>query len=535
MRHDKLVMKYKIHFSKYGFLPRRIFAAALCAAVCCPLPGRADTRDKAPRNVILISVDALRPDHLGCYGYGRDTSPCLDAFAENAVVFDNAFSQSSHTRASHLSTLTSLYPLTHGDLEYLYRDDIPVNAVTLAEELSAAGFRTAAFTGGASLSKINGFGRGFGKWSERMFIKGHLPAVMGWVRGNKNKGFFLFFHFYDVHGPYYYRKDYYRMCGGDPAAAEAMAPRLDGLERMLAADSAAAWQGAGLTDEDIGERIVYNAVKGKAFRDGKDGPKRTPRWIKDRWPRAPGYERQLRFIKYCYDSGIRYSDYYLGVFFDFLKKQGLWDDSMIIVTADHGEEFAEHGMLGHGVHLYDTLIRVPLMIKMPVRSGVTPKRINGTVELVDVMPTILEACGYEPEGQMQGESLMDMLETGGGRGKDTVYASVNSETSARAESGKVVVNKNKKAYEYYTINGVRGSETLAFTGARNAGWAAAGGLEAAVPEKDAVKMKKILDTHVSSCTALHDEKYGQSGGGDGEEDRAARQKHLRDMKALGYL
>ena len=159
------------------------------------------TQAKPPHGIILISFDTLRADSLGIYGYHRNTSPFIDAFAQESIVFENAIAQAPWTLPSHMSIMTSLYPISHGVVETNLR--LADEQVTLAELLRAGGYQTAAFTSGGPMSEVYGFDQGFDTYDHKWItIEQLLPKVKKWLETNKENPFFLFIHSFDIHYPY---------------------------------------------------------------------------------------------------------------------------------------------------------------------------------------------------------------------------------------------------------------------------------------------------------------------------------------------
>lgn len=317
---------------------------------------------QATRGYILISIDTLRADHLGLYGYPRPTSPFLDSLARRATVFEEAYAPFPSTLISHMSMFTGLHPREHGVF--------PPNSVlspeveTLPEVFQRHGFRTAGFTEGGYVSGRFGFRRGFDEFGSR--DRGHRNRLLektfrrgvGFLEslGTEDR-FFLFLHTYAVHAPYdapeRYRKPFWP---GDPppGAVPATGPALTRLNRT-------------------GERPPPPAVD---------------------WLRA------------LYDAGIRQTDEVIERFFGDLERLGLADGVTVVITSDHGEEFLDHGRFNH-TQIYRETMRVPLLVIHPgQRSAV---RHGGVVELIDLAPTFYELARLSPGGRPSGESLARLL------------------------------------------------------------------------------------------------------------------------------
>lgn len=359
------------------FLPiLAAFAIAISGAACngrgevtTPPPGPGNAAlpaqvgfEPAPtRGYILISIDALRADHLGLYGYPEPTSPFLDELARRAVVFDHAFAQIPSTLPSHMSMFTGLYPAEHGVF--------PPSAVlapeirTLPEILHHADFRTAGHTEGGYVQGGYGFARGFDEWTDTPYADdtdvertlGHGVAFLESVQPGEN--FFLFLHTYTVHDPYWPPERYRKMFWPGPPPPGAGEP---------------------------------NGPHFAAINDGK----------LDTTPEAIAYYKAL------YDASIRYLDDRLRQFFADLEASGLADQTTVILTADHGEEFLEHGKLVH-TQIYPECLHIPLIVVHPgERQGV---RIGNLVQTIDFAPTIYDLAGVQPPEGLSGKSLKPLL------------------------------------------------------------------------------------------------------------------------------
>lgn len=340
------------------------FAASLAVAVllgcrhqAAPPAAPGPPSPRATRGYILISIDTLRADHLGCYGYPRPTSPFLDRLAQRATVFDEAYAQFPSTLVSHMSMFTGLYPRQHGVLP---PDRIlPETVETMPEVFQRGGFRTAGFTEGGFVSGRYGFRRGFDVWESRdrnrnRLLERTFGRGVGFLESLKPEDrFFLFLHTYAVHTPYdappEYRQPFWK---GEPPAG-AIAPTGPALIRQ----------------EMTGER-----------------------------PPQP----VLDWLEALYDAGIRQTDEVLQRFFADLERLGLARDTTVLITSDHGEEFLDHGLFNH-TQVYRESLHVPLLIVHPDRP--TAVRQAGVVQLVDLAPTLYALAGLTPRQRPSGVSL----------------------------------------------------------------------------------------------------------------------------------
>jgi arylsulfatase A-like enzyme len=318
-------------------------------------------------NVILISIDTVRADHLGCYGYPLGTSPAMDALAAESALFLNARSHAPYTLSSHASILTGLLPTSHQVLQL--DQSLDASAVTLADRFRAAGYLTAALVGGGQVSARYGLAKGFDVFDERAWVHKdndlaglHFGRVANWLKENRPSPFFLFVHTYQPHDPY-----------------DAPAPQ---GRMFLEAD--APWRRGDL-------QLILGAGFQGLFM------KMTP--------------AETANLVGLYDGEIRYTDEALiGPLVALLRETGLYDRSMIVLTSDHGEKFDDHYGWVHGHTLYDEETRVPLMIKYPA-SRHRGERIAQSVRSVDLAPTLLEEAGIAYDASdVDGLSLRGLVE-----------------------------------------------------------------------------------------------------------------------------
>ena len=343
--------------------------------------GRGDSlrRALAGSNVILLVLDAARARELGCYGYGRPTTPEIDRLAREGVVFERAFTPAVYTLAAMSSVWTSEYPDRHHG-EVSFSSSLPKNRLTLAEILTPRGVQTAGFVANAVAGTMGGFDRGFAEFHE-LFQKygsgagAFRQALPGWLRANKDRRFFAYLHFREPHFPY------------DPE------PPFD-------------------------------------TRFGPEGPipkaaRREMGWITEanqgRRPLTP--EERAHLVR-LYDGNLAFADQEIGALRRALEAEGLLDRTVVILMADHGEGLGEHGWIGHNVQLYEESIQVPLVVRFPVGKGPAGERIASLVDLLDVAPTIADVFGLLGQGgsekQFQGRSLLPVID--GAPGKAAILA-----------------------------------------------------------------------------------------------------------------
>jgi len=323
-----------------GLASAAALAAMLAACGAGPTDGTSEPRRP---NIVLYVVDTVRADRLGVYGYEKPTSPRLDAFAAGAVLFENAYAQSSWTRPAVASLFTGLLPPAHRTVGR--RSVLPEDALTLAEILAANGYEGMGLVRNPNVSRAFGFAQGFARFrsEDRDRDETMLERVRLWLDEREGSGqpFFLFLHAIDPHGPY------------DPAPE---------FEEMFEAGGAPAHY-----------RTVRYLLR---LNRGEVEP-------------GPGTAEALSRL---YDAEVAQNDRAFGELLDELSVRGLGEDTAVIYVSDHGEEFAEHGRWEHGLSLYEEVLRVPLVMRLP---GVPPRRVEAPAQHVDILPTLLGYLGIE--------------------------------------------------------------------------------------------------------------------------------------------
>ena len=429
-------------------------------------------------NLLLVSIDTLRADHLGTYGYPLPTSPTIDArLAGEGVTFTDAYSQSPKTTPSHMTLLTSLYPSVHG--VELWENGKPAHVLnpavhTLAEVLENAGYATAAFTGGAQIDPARGFDQGFDLYT----VGGQRRRALRWLGRHRWERFFVFYHTYDVHDPYLPPDEYIRLFDPDYRGRV-----LDAVHRLRAQGgmSVPAWEGI--------SRRFWDSV------DRND-------------------PRDVRFVERLYDAGIRRMDgETIRPLLDRLDQLGLGRDTLVVFTSDHGEAFGEHGQFQHD-DLYAGTLRVPLVLRWPGRlpAGL---RIGSRGRLIDVMPTILELLGVSAPPSLQGRSLTPLLHD--------AYAGPGVEGAVSEYSDARVYESLRRGGLSYIVDG---PEERLFDLLRDPGERQN---VLATRPAEAAAMRATLEGWRRNCRALA-LLLGPRGGTIAPSDETARR-----LRALGYL
>ncbi len=349
------------------------------------LPAEESLVGEAPPLVILIVIDTLRRDYLGVYGAAQDLTPNIDRLAQESFVFDQAIAPSSWTRSTVASLFTGRYASAIGVLER--EDALADQHETVAEIFAKAGWRTAALSANANAGRRFGFAQGFESFKRARILRsypgdkqmivaeGITQEALTIIERHQSAGtwpLFLFLHFVDPHDPY--------LPHSDPALEATQNGRFSGSRADL-----------GKMDK-LSEREITAADQDQ--------------------------------IRGLYAGEVRYCDQWVGRFLDDLRKRGLFEQSLIVVTADHGEGLWDHGIRQHGQDLYNEQIHVPLILHLPSMTEGDGRRVDVPVSLVDVAPTILSVCGLQPPADSHGFDLTRLM-TGKSTGaKRAIYSEI---------------------------------------------------------------------------------------------------------------
>ena len=378
-----------------AFLFGLVLLAPACSRQGDPVAGPATEPDSAPlRIVLLLSIDSLRPDHLGLYGYERFTSPVLDEVARAGVVFEDASSAAPWTLPSHASMLTGLYPLRHRVVSSKTR--LPDEVPTLAASFAAHGFDTAAVINSEWLKKENfQLTRDFEKylWADTSLDRKApnrwvTDQAIEWIAGQGEKPLFLFAHYYDLHSddtsePYFeklFARPYQGTVTGTGWELKQAVLEQDYIEschRNFDAERCS-FGSEYVVDESV-HRLHFDAA-------------------------------DVRHLIDLYDAQIRQLDTELSRLFAALRKHEVLERTLLVVTSDHGEEFMEHGRVEHFIPTYQQVLHVPLMIRGPgIPAGM---RVEAPVSSVDIVPTLLKLAGLPLPADLDGLDLAPLWSGG---------------------------------------------------------------------------------------------------------------------------
>ena len=464
-----------------------LFSLSLVAPSLACRPGEAERPaenatsgfDLAPgvaRNLILISIDTLRADHLGCYGYGRETSPALDALAKRGALFEQDISSSSWTVPAHMSMLTGLYPRSHG-VDSGAKLLAP-ETITLAQHLSRLGFVTGAIVNTGLLRKHD-FPRGFARYkliapagkswgASRNADSCSAPKILEsageWMRANSRQRFFLFLHIYDVHADYSPLPEYLALFER-PYSGPANGTTTQLQEYMLRPPGGEEW----------------------------------------------GSQEALRLID-LYDAEIRQLDDALARFFASLEELGVANETLLIVTSDHGEEFLDHGDVLHGQTLHTEVVHVPLILVGPgVPRGA---RFRGQVSPVDLFPTSTALLGLSALDGLEGLDLSSAWRAPSAwPAERALYSETRSWSGSPEGSLRGMIQRGPYALHYDRLSG---KQQLFWH------------------EDDPRELTDIAERDPQRVQALWRELEAFLAGAQELEDSPMTEDELKELQALGY-
>jgi arylsulfatase A-like enzyme len=360
---------------------RIMFAKRIAFVIALVAIAAASCGKSRNANVLVITIDTLRADYLSCYGYPRPTSPRIDDFASGAALFEKTLCQVPETLPSHASIFTGLYPRTHKAISH--ESIVAPEVVTLAEVLKDHGYATGAMISSHVLDAKYGLDQGFDTYvpihyaaseRERNEMIQHeqdltTETALKWIDAHKRSKFFLWIHWFHPHRPY------------DPPPRYKLA--------------------------------FAGEYAGPAAADQNDFAMRV--W-RDRIAVAP---EDISYMRGLYAGEVAFTDEQVGRVLDELSKLGLLDNTIVVITSDHGEILYEHEYyFGHDIAVYDECTMVPLIVRIP-GIGTPGKRVPGLVQSIDIFPTVLEALSIKPPRPVEGKSLVPLIE--GKAGSTTEY------------------------------------------------------------------------------------------------------------------
>jgi arylsulfatase len=431
------------------------------------------------KNVVLVTLDALRADHLSSYGYGRETTPFLDSLAAETARFTRAFSASSHTREAIPSILTGRYPDRAVD------DRFQRSADTIAEYLRRSGFETAGFHSNPFVSRAYGFDQGFDTFDDDLYLGGNRLLALAqraldklrnrnYARASEinersldwldsldgDRPFLLWNHYMDPHGPYEAPAEYQRW-----------------------------FHGASISKSEA-KRLYHRAI---------DDPGSISKAERDH-------------LIDLYDAEVAYTDDQLASFFRPLAERELLEESFVVITADHGDAFGEHGYYEHPRYLHDELVHVPLILLGP---GVTPGTVDVPISTLDIVTTVLSAVAdADPEPDLPGADLRDVTATPG------TYADRTVVSQARGENENVRLRRFSARSRSATCFAEYNVETERID------------VECEVDEGEDENSGDAVEEHLRGHIADH---AGEAGGVDGGETSEEVSDEIQNrLSALGY-
>lgn len=363
-----------------AFTARRPLLASLLALVVSACGADSGPKDDRRPNVLVVSLDTLRADRLGTYGYERGTSPNLDALGLDGIVFDNLSAPSSKTASSHMSMFTGVHTGAHGIINFTTDVGRAASAELplVAELFSAAGYDTAAFTGGGMLRAELGFARGFdvfdhrGGGAQQVFDRGREWFA---TTASSDRPFFLLLHTYEVHDPY--------------TPPDVWQDRFAG----------------GYSGEMDSRRVDFDGESEAAFEHLTEF-----RSIQDRFWNS--FDRHspadVQHLSDLYDAGVAYTDHLLGELWSDLQAEGWTDDLILVITSDHGDAFLEHDKLTHRT-IHEEILHVPLIVRFPDKRA-AGRRVDAHVQGVDLMPSLLDLVGLRIPDHVQGRSWLPWIQ-----------------------------------------------------------------------------------------------------------------------------
>ncbi len=389
-------------------------------------------------NIVLVSVDGLRADRVGIYGNPALPTPNLDRLADEGLRFQWAFSQANESLFSHASLFTGRHvpELAPPDYE---RFALPASAQLAGEVLGLYGYSTAAFVGGAHVASEYGFDQGFSIYDDSSDFGSFFEktdAALRWIDQRAREPFFLVLHAYDCHRPYLRAGPWHHLFDADyQGQADELLALPHALDRM---------QGSTYYPDFPVESLKHGV--GDALQDPASAG-RLRAWAAEHEGQQLS-QADIAHIRAHYDGGAFAADMQIGRFLEEIEQRGILDDTLVIVTADHGEDLLDHGMWEHRGLLADSTTRVPLVLW----GAGLPAEARGTVrqdlaQAIDLLPTVLAVAGATPPAGLPGRDLLSSEEPGG----PVVQVGVLPQVSARTPSHRLVFHGISPASRWWRL------------------------------------------------------------------------------------
>ncbi len=351
-----------------------------------------------PPSLVLVSIDGLRADHVGIHGRSPSPTPTLDALAAEGLVFSQSFSQGNESLYSHAAMFTGRHVSEVAAADYR-TFIIPDSAMLISEILALYGYQTAGFLAGGHVHEGYGFNQGFSHFDDSAHFGSFfnkVPFALDWLDEHDPRDpFFLILHGYDCHRPYSHPGAFYHPFDADyTGSVDDILSGRQGTEKVF---NGKYYEGFSLDQflHEIGEIILDPETYIRLSGFAEDNPG------------VPLSAQDLEHIDAHYDSGVFSADLQVGRFIEGLKARGMWDNTLVIITSDHGEDLGDHGIYNHRITLTDSTTRVPMLLT----GGALPEPLRGTtqdslVQAVDVVPTLLAAAGAIPPAGLHGRDLL---------------------------------------------------------------------------------------------------------------------------------
>ena len=348
-------------------------------------------------NLLVIALNNVSWEHMSLSGYHRQTTPELDRWARDAVVFKNFYSHCSWTLPAGTSLFTSLYPYSHRVMDRYHGNLLDEEVMPLAEVLARNGYRGAAFTGGLDYKPIFGHMRGFEQIADNPNFTSFATTIAQaeeWIEESDGRPFFSFVHGYDAHSPFN-PPERFKGVFSDPAGKNITVTTQYSLRGYQA---------------EGGDYVAYYIWNEDPFLKKSEAERAGKRFPMER--RVVLTADDIDYLTALYDEELLYIDSLLADFLSSLQPSVL-DNTVIALVSEHGEMFAKHGRFGRAGtvrgNLYDDVVHVPFLLRAP---GLEGRRVDALAQMVDVMPTLLELLGITPPVGVQGKSLLPAVESG---------------------------------------------------------------------------------------------------------------------------